>query len=467
MPPQIAAIGFAGGIAGLLWLNRDHTAPTSRALWLAVAWLLIVGSRSVGDWLQLSSNVSIEGTGTSPIDAAVLSLLLAAGATVLLSRGGRVGTLLAANGPVVLYFLYCALSVIWSDYPIPSAKRWLRGAGDLVMVLVILTERNSTAGIQRVLTRAGIVLLPLSILLSKYFPDMGRAYTWDGRPMWTGVTLHKSSLGQTCLIFGLGSLWCFLLTYRDRGAAGRTRRLLAQGVIVLMAVWLLWLSDSKTSQLCFVLAGSAMLAVHLFSLVRRPAVLHAMLFVLLSAPILVLFLGVGKGAALEAMNRDTTLTGRTEIWDAMLRRVDNPLAGAGYEAFLMGPRRVAIIQDLGVFYGPHNGYLDTYLNLGWIGVGLILLLLAAAYRRTTALCRLHPDVGTVAVGYLIVAVVYNLAEAGFKMMSSVWIAFLLIALVKPRSAGTPAGRGSGAYGDPFRGVQPDSAARQFLATAPK
>jgi hypothetical protein len=54
MNPSSALFLFAVGIAGLFYLDRDNSIRTSKALWLPVIWLWIVGSRPVSAWLGLS-----------------------------------------------------------------------------------------------------------------------------------------------------------------------------------------------------------------------------------------------------------------------------------------------------------------------------------------------------------------------------------------------------------------------------
>src|ERR1035437_3510363 len=140
MSSQIATIVYVVGILGLFLLDRDRKARTSKALWIPVAWLLIIGSRPVSQWLQVGPTIdsldrNIEG---SPIDAAVFSILLAAGCVVLVRRRRKVGTILHANLPILLFFSYCALSTLWSDYTFVAFKRWIKAVGDVVMVLVIL-----------------------------------------------------------------------------------------------------------------------------------------------------------------------------------------------------------------------------------------------------------------------------------------------------------------------------------------
>src|SRR5258705_10185933 len=100
MNPTLASLICACGIGGLFYLDRDSSVHTSKALWLPVAWIWIVGSRSVSEWLGLapaSGNVQLEG---SPVDAAVLGVLLAAAIVVLIRRGSSTRAFLSANWPI-------------------------------------------------------------------------------------------------------------------------------------------------------------------------------------------------------------------------------------------------------------------------------------------------------------------------------------------------------------------------------
>src|SRR3989337_2901378 len=186
MNPQIATLGCALGIMVLFAIDRDQKARTSRALWIPVLWLLISGSRNVSEWLQLgtpidSGNQYLEG---SPADRYVLTALLACGTIVLVRRRRQVGAILSANMPILVFFSYCGASILWSDYPYVGLKRWTRSLGDVVMVLVILTDHNRLAALKRVLTRVAFLLLPISILFIRYYPDLGRAYGADGSLYW-------------------------------------------------------------------------------------------------------------------------------------------------------------------------------------------------------------------------------------------------------------------------------------------
>ncbi len=180
MSPNLATLAFTLGILTLFFLNRDKEARTSKALWLPVVWLCIAGSRMVSEWMAPTA-VSTSVTGSRYLDGSLfdrnlLTILLLIGVVVLLLRGARVWSILRANWPILLFFFYCLLSIAWSDFPDVAFKRWVKALGDVVMVLVVLTDVNPSAAIRRFLARVGFVLIPVSILFIKYYPDFGRAY---------------------------------------------------------------------------------------------------------------------------------------------------------------------------------------------------------------------------------------------------------------------------------------------------
>src|SRR6266852_507345 len=296
MSPQIATIFFISGILGLFMLNWDWKARTSKALWIPVVWLWIAGSRPVsvwweGYWPQGSPDQYLEG---SPLDRNVFIGLLALGVIVLVTRKRKVGTLLRANGAILLFLSYSAVSVTWSDYPEVAFKRWIKFLGDFVMILIVLTECDYLCAIKRVLARAGFVLLPLSVLLIKYYPSLGRGYgPWEGKQYFNGVGDNKNALGMISLILGLGSLWHFLQLYQSQINSSKVKQLIAQGVLVATSLWLMWVANSMTSLSCFFMAAGLMAATKLRTVERSPWGLHVLVAAILSVSLSVLFLDVG------------------------------------------------------------------------------------------------------------------------------------------------------------------------------
>jgi O-antigen ligase len=105
---------------------------------------------------------------------------------------------------------------------------------------------------------------------------------------------------------------------------------------------------------------------------RRPlSVLFGVLgFALFAAVIL----GFNTSTLLELFNRDSTLTGRTDVWAYVQTAIsDRPLLGFGYSAFWVPGGPIDDYQPAGAGWTPfhaHNGFLELALDVGWLGVSL-------------------------------------------------------------------------------------------------
>jgi O-antigen ligase len=431
MNPPVAAAVYVLLVLMLLWWGRERKGQTSAALWIPALWLLINGSRPVSTWFG-TVKTTTENLEGSPVDATIFGVLLLSAVCVLAWRRNRALRLLTANTPVLLYFAYCAVSVFWADHSDVAFKRWIKAVGDLAVVMVVLTDVNPTAALRRLLSQVAFILLPLSILFIKYYPELGRAYDpWNGHPIYCGVTLFKNLLGITCLVAGLGSWWSFLAAYKQGKGRDRGLKMAAHAIVIAMAMHLFLTADSMTSFSCFVLGGILITMASLRWTRNKPVRIHFLVAALIALPLVALFLpGTNM---VQSLGRDATLTGRTAIWNAAISVAKYPLIGAGFESFWTGERLRTIwrlINEPGI-QEAHDGYLEVYLNLGWIGVTLLAILLARGYRNVIRAFRRDWEGSSIRLAFFVVGVVFSLTEAGFRMMSLVWIFFLFSAMATP------------------------------------
>jgi O-antigen ligase len=428
MPASVGTLLYVALIAGMFWLDRDPRAQTSRALWLPVIWLSLAGSRSASEWLYLTP----PGTGVEsllegdPVNRVVYAGLVALGLVVLLFRRSKVLSLLQANGVIVVFLLYCALSLTWADYPDVGFKRWVKEVGDFVMVLIVVSERDPAVAIRRLLVRTGFMLIPLSVMMIKYYPDLARYYDrWEWSTYYSGVATNKNALGAICLLFGLTSVWQVLAILHGRQRIGRGRRLIVHVVILAMVMWLFQLANSMTALSCFLLGCIVLLVVEFRPIVRSPPIVHALVAALITVPSVVLFVGIE--VILEMMGKDPTLTDRTIIWDQLLSMAPNTWIGTGFENFWLG-HRLEMIRSMYSWRlsQAHNGYLEIYLNLGWAGIALVVLTLLVGYQRVMTGLHRSPSTGGLMLAYFVVGVVYNFTEAAlFRISAPAWFALLL------------------------------------------
>jgi exopolysaccharide production protein ExoQ len=421
---QIATVLVILGIIGLFKLDRDPEARTSKVLWVPVIYLLINSSRPVGAWFAGPQQaIAVDGIYSDPLGQAIDLILLALALVALIGRRRKVWSVLRNSGPMLLFFSYAGLSMLWSDFPFVTFKHWFKGVEDVVMVLVVVTDGDPVMAVKRLLTRAGFILIPLSLLFSMYYPNLGRVFTKSFEAEYVGVTEQKNQLGIICMIFGLASLWCILRAYRDRKTSARRRQFLVHGAMMGIVIWLLTMSHSLTSSICLILSGTVMALVIGRSSDAR---VHFLSAAALCSALIPLFLA---RSLVESFGRDATLSGRTEIWQSVIGLVRNPWLGAGYETFLMGPRLVFLRKLYqNSFQEAHNGYLEVYLNLGWIGVSLFAFLLFTGYQKVVAALRREPAVASLALAFFLAVAINGLTEAPFRMMTAT-IFFLLWAIM--------------------------------------
>src|SRR5208283_3765504 len=138
-------------IVGLFVLDRNREARTSKALWVPCFYLLIIGSRSVSSWFGATPSAdALYGNGvySSPVDEAVSLGLLAVGVAILIARWRKVELLVRRSGPIALFYSYAALSALWSDLPFFTFKHWIKAVEDVVMVLIVWTDRDPVTAIR-------------------------------------------------------------------------------------------------------------------------------------------------------------------------------------------------------------------------------------------------------------------------------------------------------------------------------
>lgn len=439
MPPSIAAAVFCAGILGLFWLDRDSHSRPAIGLWVAWAWFLLACSRPVSAWLNFNQiqneSISSQLLEGSPVDRAVYTGLLVLGLIVLLSRREMTLKTVRSCLPVALFFGYCLLSLLWSDFADVAFKRWTKALGDWVMVMIVWTDPNPLAALKRLTTRTAYIVIPVSILFMKYFGDIGRSYDYLGQVHYSGVTREKNTLGSLCLLFGLFATWAIMSLWRDKRPAW-FRQFMVQAAILGMIIWMFTILDAMTSLSSFLLAEMLLFASRLKAIRRSRAAIHCLIALAIAVPVSVAILGLSPGA-LQQLGRNPTLTDRTGIWQGVIRLTPNRWVGAGFESFWLGPRLDRIVSEVTLWWTPnqaHSGYIETYANLGWIGIAGLGGVMIWGYRRIIGAWRANNQAAGLMLAWFISGVIYNLTEAAFfRMMIPVWL-FFLLAITVPRAA---------------------------------
>jgi exopolysaccharide production protein ExoQ len=155
----------------------------------------------------------------------------------------------------------------------------------------------------------------------------------------------------------------------------------------------------------------------LFRLVRtQPKLLVPIAMLLLTAgATLGIVLVADSNPLLALLGRNPTLTGRTELWHAVLVSImKRPLLGYGFDAFWLGMVGESAKINLSVRWlvpSAHNGALDLWLHLGVVGFALFVVAYLACVRNS---CRFYlrqqNHLGAWPLAYMAFMFLYNVTE---------------------------------------------------------
>jgi O-antigen ligase len=373
----------------------------------------------------------------SPLDRTVYTSLIAVAILILSTRKIRWGEVVQSNRWVCALFFYMLVSILWSNFPDVSSKRWIRSLGDAVMVLVVVTESDPLEAACSVLRRVMYIHFPLSMVFIKYFRHLGVSWDDFGVEMWTGITTHKNVLGQVVLIGGIYCLFEIIRKWRNKKAVG------IYSVYLIMALWLLLASPvnkSNTSIALFILG--VLLLFGLYSMKSKIAELNR--YVVSCVVIVGIVLSgiaffhedVAQSvvtASVQASGRDMTLSGRTDMWSDLLTIAsDNPILGVGYGSFWIGNTHNLWEKHLWRPTQGHNGYIDVYLELGVIGLILLGGVVLSAYKDILKVLATDFEQGALRFLWLILIVLHNVTESSFlRGTVDMWFVFLLATINRP------------------------------------
>lgn len=372
--------------------------------------------------------------------------LMGIGICALGTRFAQTKRILGSNKWLVALFIYMALSITWSNFPAISFVRWVRIVGVLEMVVVVLTERYPFEAVRVFLRRLYLVHILLSATAIKYVRNIGVFYDWSGAGEdWIGLSTDKNSLGQVAMCSGIFWLWQICRDWRGPKQKGNVRILALDGALLIITLWILRgskTSHSSTSIIGFIFCATILLALQLIK--RRAAgakriialVIIALLFVL--PPIYLAFEAFGTtplNTVVKATGRNMTFTDRNLIWADVLNDVKDPMLGVGIGAFWVGSTGYTMYpmpnwSRKTPEWRPqeaHNGYVDTYAQLGIVGLILLFIVIGHAFAGALSDLEGNFGAGTLRLALLLGILLSNLSESSFLLGThDLWLLFLLV-----------------------------------------
>lgn len=321
---------------------------------------------------------------------------------------------------IALLVALSVASVTWSISPATTLMQAVVLTGMTALGIYIGSRFNPNDLLYMVMATTAIIA-GMSILAVALDPGFGGV---ESGGIWRGVFVHKNLLGQTMACGALASAIVSLSQPRLRRLAAGT---------FLACTFLTFLSNSMTSSTVLVLV---LMSIPLLRLASAGSVRAVVVLVALVALAPVLFSNLDRmlGPLLSSIGRDTTLTGRTDVWAAAIEAIgQRPLLGYGHSAFWLNPS-VAWKMEVDLYWAPpeaHNGYLDLFLAVGSIGFVIFIFSLIASVRHAFSYMRRSGGKMDSAypAAFLLFFIIYNSTESITGVQSGfLWILYVAVSV---------------------------------------
>ncbi|MGI9418746.1 MAG: O-antigen ligase family protein [Geminicoccaceae bacterium] len=309
---------------------------------------------------------------------------------------------IAAVWPIALVVALAWLSNFWSVAPEITSRRCIALTVTTLMGVYLFVRFDLTTLLRFLVTVSALLAIGC-IAWVVFIPDYGLHSDATHSGAWRGIFFHKNTTGRV-MVYGLAiviAAW----------ASGTTHRglLLIAGLLILLVIAG---TTSQTTLLGALVLIGGLIAVRM---VRGNAVKSALVTLVVLA---VAWHGALIGVAsydliLEALGRDASLTGRTEIWTYTLEHaLKQPFTGYGYDAFWNGELSPGA-QYAAYWKTPHshNGWLEVFIALGLPGVILVAAIMLTTLARAVVLARYYP---TTTPAILIVLVCFAMLTIGMS-----------------------------------------------------
>jgi len=332
-------------------------------------------------WIDVAMLFAWVMSTTMPFGwAAPLRYLAAAyfaGSMIIFARQTMPATLRA--WPTFLIPILCVVSALWA----PSASEAIRKGvlfGLTAMVAIYAASRLSGRQILTVFLIGETIAAALTLVQ----PNIVNG-------AWTGIFGQKNFLAVHMFIL----FTCSMAIALDR-PSNRLLRLGAIGMVV-VSMFVIIMAKSATTTMLLIGAGAALVGHALFwgpaSRIRHMRTLIGLAVGVLAIAVVLVVFGLmqfdAESSLLEALGKDSTLTGRTYLW-ATAERVmaKHPLTGVGADGFWRANLGAANSITEYFFYERftkfsfHNSYLENGVAFGYPGFWATFFLACWALWRT-------------------------------------------------------------------------------------
>lgn len=347
------------------------------------------------------------------------------------------------HGPIIILYVgfigLVMLSLFWSNLDGGVLARAFAFMTTTTLAY-ILASQIKVQTYFRLLFKVQLLLLVISLLFVLLLPGIGiDSGAHEGA--WRGIFSQKNSFGRAVAFLGLLGM---LLYFSGERLLSFNKLL----VLYIVCCFVLLASDSKTSLIMLSIFPFILLGLKFGErfLSSRPAGLMLLSFIVLLMLYLfntdAVYLGNVSSANdyIYLFGFEVPLTGRATLWSYVHHSIysyEKYWLGFGYDGFWGHDFAVMYRWGLGEFEAndSHNGFLDTFLQLGIFGLITLYLCLSLFFLKALFLATRQRaeerSYGRMLLIFLIFMCLFNLTESTFLKSTNIMqftLSFLFFSL---------------------------------------
>ncbi|MGD1859133.1 MAG: O-antigen ligase family protein [Leptolyngbyaceae cyanobacterium] len=388
---------------------------------------LILYSRGIVA-LVLTGGAS-EGDGSGDFDFGILTLFWMANYVITACLfvvkwdivKDRLMTIIFSNYFYWIFLMFIMLSTIWSERPDETFRASIGMIGTVMFGAYIVSRYKLQEQIKLLVLFFGVVI-GLSVLMV-FVPGYGIDHGKHAGAI-RGIYTHKNIFGP------IVTLSCATFLIYLKSSFCEHKKLAYLGFLASFA--LVVGSRSSSSLLYTVLL---VILIHAVEVLRLSGKLFA--WALGGFAALYFFVSTWWRSifvyVLGLLGRDATLTGRTDIWDVIIGKIQERLwFGYGFDGFWHGIYgeslyvRNALRWDLP---NSHNGFLDLMLGVGIIGFALLSLAIWVTFIKNIAVLRnRYAWVYTWPLVYIFYMLMINMSESSLATQNTIQAILMTICI---------------------------------------
>ncbi|RAM53011.1 MAG: O-antigen ligase family protein [Hapalosiphonaceae cyanobacterium JJU2] len=270
-------------------------------------------------------------------------------------------------------------SILWSESPADTVEQ-VRALVRSTLLGIYLASRYTPREQINLLSWVGGISIFFCLIVGFVAPSIG-THVINDVVSWRGIYAHKQHMGR--FMGFIASI--FLINILDK----RCNRWLAL-TLLLLSLILIVLSNSKTGLIIFLYPVFAF-PIYWIVKQRKNRFFILLIGVLILTIIASLILVNIESIIVNLLGKDIEFNGRTPLWILTIEKgLERPFLGYGYNAFWTTDACYDVIRKTWLWaekidpktpFQAHNGFIDLFVQLGFVGLLLFIFDLFKVIQR--------------------------------------------------------------------------------------